>query len=96
MDDRQAFLERTAGFRRIDLHWCLTLEPSQIKAFERKPKENAATNSRILADLQKTATILEGHLGSLLGLPIPHKKAGANHLIHHPLRRNFGAQTPQS
>jgi len=68
VDDRQAFLERTAGFRRIDLHWCLTLEPSQIKAFERKPQENAAANSRMLADLQKTATILEGHLGSLLGL----------------------------
>jgi site-specific recombinase XerD len=31
-----------------------------------------------------------------LALPIPHKKAGTNHLIHHPLRRNFGAQTPQS
>ncbi len=28
-DDRLAFLEKTAGFRRIDLHWCLTLEPSQ-------------------------------------------------------------------
>ena len=67
-DDRVAFLERTAGFRRIDLHWCLTLEPSQIRAFERKPKENAAENSRMLGDLQKTATILEGHLGSLLGL----------------------------
>jgi type IV secretion system protein VirB4 len=67
-DDRVAFLERTAGFRRIDLHWCLTLEPSQISAFERKPKENAAENSRMLGDLQKTATILEGHLGSLLGL----------------------------
>jgi type IV secretion system protein VirB4 len=68
VDDRQAFLERAASFRRIDLHWCLTLEPSQIKAFERKPKENAAENLRMLADLQKTATILEGHLGSLLGL----------------------------
>jgi type IV secretion system protein VirB4 len=67
-DDRQAFLERTAGFRRIDLHWCLTLERSQVKAFERKPKDNAIESSRMLADLQKTATILEGHLGSLLGL----------------------------
>jgi type IV secretion system protein VirB4 len=67
-DDRQAFLERTAGFRRIDLHWCLTLEASQVKAFELKPKENAAENSRMLADLQKMAAILEGHLGSLLGL----------------------------
>ena len=65
-DDRLSFLEKTAGFRRIDLHWCLTLEPSKVKAFERKPKENAADTSRMLADLQKTATILEGHLGSLV------------------------------
>jgi hypothetical protein len=35
-------------------------------------------------------------LRGILALPIPHKKAGTNHLIHHPLRRNFGAQTPQS
>src|ERR1700691_5884047 len=29
-DDRLAFLEKAAGFRRIDLHWCLTLEPAKI------------------------------------------------------------------
>ena len=68
VDDRLAFLEKTAGFRRIDLHWCLTLEPSKLKAFDRKPQENAADTSRMLAELQKAATILEGHLGSLLGL----------------------------
>jgi type IV secretion system protein VirB4 len=67
-DDRLVFLERTAGFRSIDLHWCLTLEPSQVKPFECKPKENNAENSRVLAGLQKTATILESHLGSSLGL----------------------------
>src|SRR5690242_11000917 len=27
--DRLRFLDRNAGFRRIDLHWCLTLEPSK-------------------------------------------------------------------
>jgi type IV secretion system protein VirB4 len=68
VDDRLAFLDKTAGFRRIDLHWCLTLEPSKAKAFERKPQENVADTSRMLADLQKTATILESHLGSTLGL----------------------------
>ena len=52
------FLEETAGFRRIDLHWCLTLEPSKLKAFDRKPQENAADTSRMLAELQKAATIL--------------------------------------
>ena len=68
VDDRLAFLEKTAGFRRIDLHWCLTLEPSKLKAFDLKPQENAADTSRLLGELQKAATILESHLGSLLGL----------------------------
>jgi type IV secretion system protein VirB4 len=68
VDDRLAFLEETAGFRRIDLHWCLTLEPPTLKAFERTPQENAGTASRMLAELKKTASILEAHLGSLLGL----------------------------
>jgi type IV secretion system protein VirB4 len=66
--DRLTFLENTAGFRRIDLHWCLTLEPSKVKAFERKPQENAVDTSRMLADLEKTATILQSHLGNAIGL----------------------------
>jgi len=66
--DRLIFLEKTAGFRRIDLHWCLTLEPSKVKAFERKPQENAVDTSRMLADLEKTATILQSHLGNAIGL----------------------------
>ncbi len=66
--DRLDFLNKAATFRRIDLHWCLTLEPSKAKAFERKPQENAIDTSRMLADLEKTATILESHLGSSLGL----------------------------
>ena len=68
--DRLAYLEKTAAFRRIDLHWCLTLEPSQAKAFQRKPDENVADTSRMLSDLEKTATLLEGHLGSSLGLKL--------------------------
>ena len=74
-DDRLTFLERTAGFRRIDLHWCLTIEPPKIKAFQQKPKEHAADTSRMLAELEKTATILEGHLGGSLGLRLLDKNA---------------------
>jgi type IV secretion system protein VirB4 len=66
--DRLTFLEKTAGFRRLDLHWCLTLERAKVKAFERKPQENAADTSRMLADLEKTATILQSHLGNAIGL----------------------------
>ena len=68
--DRLTHLDKTAAFRRIDLHWCLTLEPSKAKAFERKPQENAVDTSRMLSDLEKTATLLEGHLGSSLGLKL--------------------------
>jgi len=39
--DRLEFLEKTAGFRRIDLHWCLTLEPSKVKAFDKTPDVKA-------------------------------------------------------
>ena len=74
-NDRLAFLDKTAGFRRIDLHWCLTIEPPRIKAFQQKPKEHAADTSRMLAELEKTATILEGHLGSSLGLRLLDKNA---------------------
>lgn len=75
VDDRLNFMERTAGFRRIDLHWCLTIEPPKIRAFEQKPKEHTANNSRMLAELQKTATILEGHLRRSIGLKLLNKDA---------------------
>jgi type IV secretion system protein VirB4 len=73
VDDRLAFLEKTAGFRRIDLHWCLTLEPPKANAFASKPGEHTADTTRMLADLEKTATLLEGHLGSSLGLKLLEK-----------------------
>jgi type IV secretion system protein VirB4 len=68
VSDRLSHLANTAGFRRIDLHWCLTLESSKAIMFERRPQANATEISRMLADLQKTAAILESHLGSTLGL----------------------------
>ena len=73
--DRLLHLEKTAGFRRIDLHWCLTLEPPKIKAFELKPKERTASTSRMLAELEKTATIVVGHLGASFGLRLLDKGA---------------------
>jgi type IV secretion system protein VirB4 len=75
VEERLRFLEKSAGFRRIDLHWCLTLEPSQMKAFERKPRENAAQTSRMLAELQKTATLLAGNLSNLIGLEVLDKQS---------------------
>jgi type IV secretion system protein VirB4 len=75
VDDRLTFLEKTAGFRRIDLHWCLTLEPPKAAAFTRKPKEHTADTTRMLVDLEKTATLLEGHLAGSLGLRLLEKNA---------------------
>jgi type IV secretion system protein VirB4 len=66
--DRLAFLNKTAGFRRIDLHWCLTLEPPKAEALSRKPKHQAADTSRMLTELEKASTILSSHLGSSIGL----------------------------
>jgi type IV secretion system protein VirB4 len=73
--DRLEFLEKTAGFRRIDLHWCLTLEPSKVKTFEKKPAENAAATSRMLAELEKTAALLAGNLASSIGLRLMDKQS---------------------
>ena len=66
--DRLAFLKEKAGFRRIDLFWCLTIEPSKANPFQRKPKEQSAENARMLAELDKAATILTANLGSPIGL----------------------------
>ena len=74
MDGRLSFLNESASFRRIDLHWCLTFEPAKANPLALKPKENAADSARILAQLQRTATILEAHLGPDLGLKLLEKE----------------------
>lgn len=68
VSDRLDQLNSNARFRRIDLHWCLAIEPSKANPFERKPKEQAGENSRMLADLDKAATILISNLSSSIGL----------------------------
>ena len=68
VNDRLTFLDKTAKFRRIDLHWCLTFEPARPNPLQRKPQVNAVDSSRMMSDLQKAAIILESHLASSLGL----------------------------
>jgi type IV secretion system protein VirB4 len=75
VDDRISFLEKTAAFRHIDLHWCLTLEPSKLKGFDRKPQENASDTSRMLAELEKTSALLAGNLGNSIGLRLLDKQS---------------------
>jgi len=68
VQDRVSFLEKTAGFRRVDLHWCLTIEPPKLKALQQKPTQNAYETSRMLAELEKTAALLEAQLKTVVGL----------------------------
>jgi type IV secretion system protein VirB4 len=74
VDERLRFLESSAGFRRIDLHWCLTLEPSKVKSFVRKPDENTAATSGMLAELEKAAALIAGNLGNSIGLQLLNKQ----------------------
>ena len=74
VDHRLDFLAKTANFRRIDLHWCLTLEPKLASPFAARPKDQADENDRLISQLQKAATILETHLGSVIGLKVVGKE----------------------
>ena len=61
-------LDKTAGFRRIDLHWVLTMQPSRINPFQREPREHNTDNNRLLAEFHKSAAMLEQNLSNELGL----------------------------
>ena len=74
MDHRLDFLAKTANFRRIDLHWCLTLEPELSNPFAAKPKEQARENERLINQLEKAAKILETHLSGVIGLKLVGKE----------------------
>src|SRR5260370_26304115 len=54
-EDRLAFLERTAGFSRLDPHLCLTLEPAKTPGFVCQHQEKSAVNNQILCHPPKSA-----------------------------------------
>ncbi len=68
VSDRLEFLQHTAGFRRVDIHWCLLLEAPRANPFERKPQEHSADSSRRLGELLKAASLLEASLQHSIGL----------------------------
>ena len=70
VSDRHIFLAETAGFRRIDLHWCLMLQAPKGNPLASAPREQASESSRRLAELLKAASILEANLSHLLGLKL--------------------------
>ena len=74
VSNRLEFLDKTAKFRRIDLHWCLTIEPESGEAFSSKPQDKKQSLGRQLFELQKAATILEAHLSDSIGLRLLNKE----------------------
>ncbi len=70
VNDRLEYLNSNAGFRRIDLFWCLTFEPPKANPLDRKPKDAEVDNARRLASLRKTASILESQLESVIGFRV--------------------------
>src|ERR1700678_3396873 len=74
VNDRSEFLDKTARFRRIDLHWCLTIEPDTRNPLGRKPKEQRFEVDRQLLNLEKAARILESHLNDSVGLKLLNKE----------------------
>jgi type IV secretion system protein VirB4 len=68
--DRLQFLGEKARFRRIDLYWCLTVEPDKANPFNQRPKEHKIDTDRQLFLLEKAATILEAQLIYSVGLKL--------------------------
>jgi len=74
VNDRLDYLNANAGFRRIELFWCLTVEPSQANPLDKKPKDAESDNMRRLAMLRKIASILETQLSSSIGFRVLNKQ----------------------
>ncbi|MGI4827106.1 MAG: hypothetical protein ACRYFU_02800, partial [Janthinobacterium lividum] len=62
VNDRLEYLNQNAGFRTIDLFWCIAFEPPTGNPLDKKPKDAEGDNTRRLAMLRKTVSILESQL----------------------------------
>ncbi len=67
---RIEYLNENARFRRIDLFWCLTLEPTGPKRIRRSPDRQARETARSISSLEKAVEIITSQLGELLGLRV--------------------------
>ena len=78
--DRIEYLNRSAHFRRIELFWCLTIEPAANRSFGKKkltPEQYGRQTTRFIAQVQKTAEILVSQLADLIGLHLLGKNEAA-------------------
>jgi type IV secretion system protein VirB4 len=67
VSNRIDFLRQNGQFRRIELFWCLTIEP-QPATTNPTSVAHAAQSTRSIATLTKTAEILVAQLADLIGL----------------------------
>jgi type IV secretion system protein VirB4 len=80
-ENRRQHQERTAKMRRIDLHWCITMQPPP--GMRRMPPNLfAATRNRLLGNLRRQVSLLEAHLGSTLGLCTASREATVRFFSH--------------
>jgi type IV secretion system protein VirB4 len=77
VSDRIDFLRQNARFRRIELFWCLTIEP-QATGRSTSPSAQSSQSTRSIAILEKTAEILVSQLSDLIGLKVPAKAEAAS------------------
>lgn len=68
VNQRLDYLRSHAAFRRIDLFWCLTIQPDRTSRLQPRPAEYALSSLQQLNALEKVATTLEGQLREALGL----------------------------
>ena len=74
--DCVAFLNETANFRRIELFWVITIEPSKKTSFGSKslsPHEYERQTRRYIGQVERTAEMIAAQLEDLLGLRLLHQ-----------------------
>lgn len=71
LDDRMAFLEQNADFRRIELFWALTVEPANTNSFASKaisPEQYGRQTALLISQVERAAEIFIAQLTDTLGV----------------------------
>ncbi|HJT69790.1 MAG TPA: hypothetical protein VJ731_06295 [Terriglobales bacterium] len=69
IDERVAFLERVAEFRRIELFWTITVEPEGNRSFGSKalsPNEYGRRTAKLISRVERTAENIVAHVTDTL------------------------------
>ena len=69
VSDRIEYLEKTAHLHRIELFWCLTIEPVAGAGHSgRRRNSTRGSTARVISQLRKTAELLTSQSSDLLGM----------------------------